>query len=210
MNPIVQHSLPAGIEEAFEEGARRASEFFEGKSDLHQALERLTERLQQLNIPYAIVGDMALHAYGYHRMTEEIETLMRPEGLAAFKKNCLGRGYVEKFPGSKSLRDATCNVPIDVLLTGDYPGDGKEKPVSFPDPAIAAIPGQRYALLPLENLIELKLASGMTAPHRLRDLADVLELIRIRQLDRNFAESLSPWVRKRYLELWQAAQQSDG
>src|SRR5260370_32260199 len=47
------------------------------------------------------------------------------------------------------------------------------KPVIFPDPAKAAVRGERVALLPLPILIELKLASGMTAPHRLKDLADV-------------------------------------
>ncbi len=34
----------------------------------------------------------------------------------------------------------------------------------------------------LEKLIELKLASGMTAPDRLKDLADVQELIKITHL----------------------------
>jgi hypothetical protein len=52
----------------------------------------------------------------------------------------------------------------------------------------------------------LKLASGISAPHRLRDLADVLELIRILSLPRETAESLDPSVRAKFDELWQAAQ----
>lgn len=75
----------------------------------------------------------------------------------------------------------------------------------FPDPAMAAQAG-RVRLLPLERLIELKLASGMTAPHRLRDLADVLEVIRIRALPRDFAERLDESVCAKYDELWVAAQ----
>jgi hypothetical protein len=59
-------------------------------------------------------------------------------------------------------------------------------------------------ILTLEKLIELKLASVMTAPHRLRDLADVQELIKIRQLGADFAERLNPYVRDKYLELWNA------
>ncbi len=50
---------------------------------------------------------------------------------------------------------------------------------------------------------------GMTAPHRLRDLADVIELIRINRLRRDLDETLHPYVRDKYLELWQAAQQGD-
>ena len=41
----------------------------------------------------------------------------------------------------------------------------------------------------------------MTAPDRLRDLADVQELIKIRKLDAEYAERLNPYVRGKYLEL---------
>ncbi|MEP7008824.1 MAG: hypothetical protein ABJC13_00725 [Acidobacteriota bacterium] len=179
------------------------------KSNVHGALTRLVDRLTALKIPYAIVGALSLNAYGYQRTTSDVDVLLRREDLEAFKKAYLGRGYVEKFPGSRGLRDATENVDIDVLLTGDFPGDGKEKPVAFPDPLKAAVRGERFALLPLATLIELKLASGMTAPHRLRDLADVIELIRQNAVDENFALSLNPYVREKFQDLWQAAQFGD-
>ena len=179
------------------------------RSNVHLALERLVDRLTKLEIPYAIVGALSLNAYGYPRTTDDVDVLLRREGLESFKKACLGLGYVEKFPGSKGFRDAEQNVKIDVVLTGDYPGDGKEKPVAFPDPAKGAVRGERFALLPLSTLIELKLASGMTAPHRLRDLADVIELIRVNALEEGFAASLDPYVQEKYRELWRAAQGSD-
>ncbi len=179
------------------------------KSDVHLTLERLVDRLTQLEIPYAIVGALSLNAYGYQRTTTDVDVLVRREGLDAVKKAFLGRGYLEKFPGSKGLRDTTLNVKIDVLLTGEFPGDGKDKPIAFPDPAERAVLGERFALLPLNTLLELKLASGMTAPHRLRDLADVIELIRVNALEEKFADSLHPYVRGKYLELWRAAQTSD-
>jgi len=65
--------------------------------------------------------------------------LLTPDGLRRFKERWLGRGWLERFPGSKGLRDTEYNVKIDVLLTGDYPGDGKPKPVRFPDPARVAV-----------------------------------------------------------------------
>ena len=58
----------------------------------------------------------------------------------------------------------------------------------------------------LPGLIELKLVSGMSAPHRLQDLADVLRLIEVRKLPREFATDLDPWVRPRFDELWVSAQ----
>jgi hypothetical protein len=51
------------------------------------------------------------------------------------------------------------------------------------------------------SLIELKLASGMTSPDRIKDIADAQELIKILGLGRGFAESLDPYVRQRFLEL---------
>jgi hypothetical protein len=61
-------------------------------------------------------------------------------------------------------------------------------------------------VLSLPRLVELKLASGMTAPHRLQDLADVLRLIESAQLPRELADELDPYVRSKYDELWRAAQ----
>lgn len=46
----------------------------------------------------------------------------------------------------------------------------------------------------------------MTAPHRLKDLADVLEVIRALRLPEGLAADLNPYVRQKYLELWHAAQ----
>ncbi len=62
------------------------------------------------------------------------------------------------------------------------------------------------ATTPPETLVELELASGLSAAHRLKDLADVLELVRHAQLGRDLASRLDPSVRDKYLELWSAAQ----
>lgn len=180
-----------------------------GDADVQRAVAKLVRLLEQARIPYAIIGAMALNEYGYRRVTVDVDLLLTSEGLATFKRAHLGRGYLEKFPGSKGMRDTEYDVTIDVVITGEYPGDGKPKPVCFPDPAVAAIRGENVALLELPQLIELKIASGMTAPHRLRDLADVIELIRIKRLGREMADRLDPWVRGKYAELWEAAQGRD-
>jgi hypothetical protein len=152
---------------------------------------------------------MAVNEYGYQRVTMDVDLLLSTEGLKRFKDRHLGRGYVERFPGSKGMRDVENGVAIDVVITGEYPGDGLPKPVRFPDPAEAALVGERLSVLPLSKLIELKLASGMTAPHRLRDLADVLELIRAVHLTEDFGQKLDPYVQSKYADLWRAAQSRD-
>jgi hypothetical protein len=193
-------------EAAFWAGVENARRFFMGEADVQRALERLARVLDEKGIPYAIVGALALNEWGYQRVTVDVDVLLTREGLQALKEAVLGRGYLEKFPGSRGLRDTEAGVTVDVVLAGDYPGDGKPKAVAFPDPAQAAVRGRRVALLPLAKLIELKLASGMSAPHRLKDLADVLELIRVLSLPLEQADALDASVRGKYRELWEAAQ----
>ena len=51
-------------------------------------------------------------------------------------------------------------------------------------------------------------ASGISAAHRVKDVADVQELIRALKLSRNVAEQLDESVRAKYLELWTAIDQA--
>jgi hypothetical protein len=97
-----------------------------------------------------------------------------------------------------------------VLIVGDYPGDGKPKPVSFPTPeSVREVHGESLPYLNLKSLLELKIASGMTAAHRLQDLADAIQLIRINALPNDYSSQLNPFVREKFIELWQAAQISE-
>jgi hypothetical protein len=192
---------------SIEEVLARAGEFFMGRSPIQQAALRIASALSDLGIPFAIAGALAANAHGHVRTTADVDILLTREGLATFKERWLGRGWIEKFPGSRGLRDALHDVPIDVLLAGDYPGDGKVKPVVFPHPARVSVVGKDgIPVLTLPCLLELKLASGMTAPHRLQDLADVLHLIRANQLPAEYALGLAPYVREKFAELWRAAQ----
>jgi hypothetical protein len=134
---------------------------------------------------------------------------LREEDLQTFKRGHLGKGYAERIPGTGNLLDTELGVNVDVLSAGRFPGDDKPKPIPFPDPATTAMRGARFALLPMPRFIEIKLASGMVAPHRAKDLVDVQELIRSAQLRRHAALDLHPWVRDKFLELWQLAQTED-
>ena len=187
----------------FWQAASFAERFFMGRDEVHAAMRRLCATLEADGIPYAIAGAMALNAHGYQRVTVDVDILLTRDGLAAFKARHLGRGWVERFPGSRGMRDTEHNVKIDVLITGDYPGDGAPKPVSFPSPDVA-IRGDGVMLLPIERLVELKLASGMTNPDRLKDLADVQELIRAARLPLELGAQLDPMVQARYAEIWRA------
>ena len=180
--------------------------FFEERGAVQNALRKITTRLTELEIPYVVVGGMALFLHGYRRFTDDVDLLVTPEGLKKIHEALEGLGYVPPFSGSKQLRDTEFGVKIEFLVTGGFPGDGKPKPVAFPDPANVGeeIAGLRVLTLP--KLIELKLASGLSNSSRLRDLADVLELIKVAQLGPEYANQLDDSVRAKFLELHQAAQ----
>jgi hypothetical protein len=184
---------------------REGSMHFGENSSVHKALRKIARRLEELHIPYAVVGGMALFFHGYRRFTEDVDILVTPEGLQELHHRLEGLGYVPPFQGSKQLRDVENGVRIEFLVTGTYPGDGQPKPVSFPSPDAVGLRIGDICFLQLPKLIELKLASG-TAPGRLKDLADVQELIRSLQLPVALANQLDPSVQERYKELWSAVQ----
>lgn len=186
-----------------------AQEYFMGVGGIHDAAAAIGRLFADARIDYAIAGALALGEHGFKRLTTDVDVLIRREDLARFKSQWLGRGYVDVRSGGKAIRDTTNNVKIDFLLTGDFPGDGKPKPVAFPDPGAAAVQGTTYRVVSLPRLVEMKLASGMTAPHRMHDLADVLRLIREAGLPKTLALELDPYVRAKFDELWILAQHPD-
>jgi hypothetical protein len=181
---------------------REGSMFFEGKNSVHQTLRKITRRLEEMGIPYAVAGGMALFVHGVRRFTEDVDILVTPEGLQKIHRELEGLGYLPPFQGSKQLRDTEHGVRVEFLVTGDYPGDGKPKPIAFPNPAEVSVEKDGIRFLNLPTLIELKLASGMTNPRRAKDLVDVQELIEALQLPEDLAEQLHPFVQNKYKEIW--------
>ena len=184
---------------------REASAYFAGEGRLRGALRRLIQRLKAEGIPYALLGGLALAEHGYPRLTEAIDLLLTPSGLERFHERLVERGYQPAFDGArKTFRDTETGVRIEVVTAGEYPGDGLPKPVAFPDPAAPGITVEVEGIrvVALDKLIELKLASGMSAPHRLRDLADVQDLIARLGLPLTLADQLDPSVQAAYRDLW--------
>jgi hypothetical protein len=190
------------LDRSFDWALREGSMHFEKESAVHKTLRRITRKLDELGIPYAVVGGMALFFHGYRRFTDDIDILVTPDGLKELHRQLEGLGYVPPFAGSKHLRDTDSGVKIEFLTTGDYPGDGQPKPVAFPDPAESAIEIDGIRFLRLAPIIEIKLASGMTNPRRGQDLVDVQKLIEILDLPEDLADQLHPYVREKYKEIW--------
>ncbi|KAI9018296.1 Symplekin tight junction protein C terminal-domain-containing protein [Hyaloraphidium curvatum] len=95
----------------------------------------------------------------------------------------------------RSFKDGENGVNLDVLVSGDFPGDGMPKPVSFP--AIQA---------PVENAVgdtkTVAVEPVIVPPGIAKDAADVQELIRANNLPYEFVVELDPSVKAEYVRLW--------
>ncbi len=181
--------------------------FFMQQGKVYETLQRLAQKLPNAGIDYALIGGMALAIHGYVRLTQDVDLLMSEAGLAQFQKMLVGRGYIAAFPGARKMfLDTITGVKVEIITTGEFPGDGKPKPVQFPDPTAISIELDGMKVTRLETLIELKLASGLTAPDRLKDLADVQELIRMLNLPEQLGLQIDSSVRDEYVRLWQTVQ----
>jgi hypothetical protein len=195
------------LDRDFDWALREGSMYFEGQSAVHKTLLRISHRLDELGVDYAIAGGMCLFRHGYQRFTKDVDVLVTAEGLKKAHSELEGLGCVRPFAASKNLRDAETGVRIDFLVSGQYPGEGKPGPIAFPVPHTVSteIDGIRY--VDLVPFIELKLASGQ-ASHRAQDLHDVQQLISARSLPRELADRLHPSVREAYLRKWDDAQKA--
>src|SRR5690242_11621239 len=96
-----EQRLNADLRWALIEGSRH----FEENSAVFKALRRIAKRLEELGIPYAVVGGMALFHAGYRRFTEDVDILVSRDDVDKIHASLVGRGYRPNHAGSKNLRD---------------------------------------------------------------------------------------------------------
>jgi hypothetical protein len=176
--------------------------FFQGQGSVQIAMRRIAQRLDELGVPYAIVGGMALFQFEFHGLRRMSTCSSRATISNESTQNWMDETIFLRSPTAEAFATRNWGVKIEFLETGGFPGDRKPKPVSFPDPSVASgeLDGRRY--IPLNKVVELKLASGMTNPHRLKDLADIQELTKALQLPIDFADQLDPYVEQKFRDLW--------
>jgi hypothetical protein len=171
-------------------------------------LLKMAKRLRELNISFAVAGDLAMFFHGLERSSDVLELLVSRESLSEIHQRATGIDFASEY-GNKDIRDKTNSVTVKFLVAGDYPGDGRRKPVVHPDPLEAGEEKNGINWMKLPTLIEIKLASGMTSPAKSKDLSDVQELIAGLQLTEDYSEQLNPYVRAKFLELPRTTDKAD-
>src|SRR5260370_42141089 len=96
-----ERRLDRDLRWALNEGSRH----FDENNAVFRALKRITKKLDELKIPYAVVGGMALFAHGLRRFTEDVDILVSKDDIPEIHRNLEGRGYLPPFANSKQLRD---------------------------------------------------------------------------------------------------------
>jgi hypothetical protein len=170
-----------------------------GTSGLVQSARDAVAVLAEHNIPHLIVGGLAVQEHGYPRVTIDVDIVV-PDVLEAVEfltASLTGPFYrVPKF--QDRVEDRRNGVKIDLLPAGKVLQRGCKVP--FPEPGKVA---EQLQIAPLTELISLKLDSWNGSPtRRLKDKADVVELIKHRNLPRDLA--VNPVVRALYTETWDA------
>jgi hypothetical protein len=138
--------------------------------------------------------------HGYQRNTVDLDLVVQAGKSAAVRDVFQANGIVWSEDDHEFRKPG--GVAIHFLVAGERAGKGSE--VRFRDPADAgvAIELEGLPVLSLAALIESKIASGQANLRRThKDLADVVELIALHNLGRDFARHLHKSVRAAFRQL---------
>jgi hypothetical protein len=172
-----------------------------GTNHVAETLRRAVEILAHWDVPHWVVGGIAVQEHGYYRVTIDADIVV-PDVLEALEFLTADvTGPFERVPDKQGrLRDRTNGVNIDLLPAGRVLQRGCHVPFPTPDQV-----SETPRFITVEQLISLKLDSWLGSPaRRLKDKADVTELILARRLPRDL--KLHTAVQKTYEEIWDTLQ----
>ena len=173
-----------------------------GTTGVELTARTAVEILAHWNIPHLIVGGLAVQEHGYERVTIDVD-LVVPDVAEAVEFLTADVAGPFKRLAEDRVEDRRNGVKVDLLPAGQVLRDGCKVP--FPQPRdVSEFP----QIVTAEQLVSLKLDSFNGSPiKRLKDKADVVELIQRASLPRDLA--VAPPVRALYLEIWDGLKADD-
>jgi hypothetical protein len=175
------------------------------ESPLVGTLRKLHTILDRQDIPYAVIGGMAVIRCGGHRTTHDIDILIRREDWERVKTS-----NPQEFEcGIDTAVDTRNGIPVNVLFSDD----DWDMLFLLPDPASVGEYDESFGayFMRLDHLLELKTAVYLQKlkddgiEFAAKDLADVVELIRNNRgkITPATIDSLHPGVRQELLHIRQ-------
>ena len=154
-------------------------------SNIEKTLLKALKVFRLFDIPHYVAGGFAVQEHGYPRFTVDVDIIV-PDVRLAREKLCMN-GFKEN-PGSKvAVMDRETKVEVDLR-----PGAGQITPTHV---------SSEPQILALKSLISSKLSTYIDRGiHRVQDYADVVELIQVNRLPRDY--DVDAKVRELYHKLW--------
>ena len=157
-----------------------------GNSHLSQTAAKLDRLLRQGGFAYSFIGGYAVQQHGYPRFTQDVDLVVRERG--AVRQYLLASGHFKPVQGSgMTIVDRELGTYVDLLPAGRA---DTVMGVPYPEPRS---PRRGLSFVSLAELIALKLSAG-----RLKDDADVAELIKANELGPEFEQELPAGLCEKY------------
>ncbi|WP_254512623.1 hypothetical protein [Anatilimnocola floriformis] len=186
----------------FDFGARECDLHFGGKGKVWGTARRFIEALREREIDSVLVGDLSMFLHGYRRVTSIVELIVNREGLAYIHQHLEELGVCKDFPAATSVRDSLTHVKIRLHFAGT-PRPGNSHPhLIIPEPSDCSTLVEGLPVISLIPMIELRLAMGLAENNYERECIDVVELIRVLRLPRDFADRMHQLVQPKYISYW--------
>jgi hypothetical protein len=165
----------------------------ENRGTVLDTARKVSRLLKENHISGAIIGGIAVFLHGHVRTTKDVDVLV-PQPLSEMGKVLQTAGATFDSDHREYLLDG---VPVQ-LVSDD---------IAVPAPK-ESVEIDGVLTIGLADLINLKLHSGMKNVTRAQDIADVIGLIRQRQLTGAFAAKLEKSVRNDFEKLVKAVKET--
>lgn len=162
----------------------------EGRGQVMETARAATVALRESNVHGAVIGGVAVVLHGYVRTTSDVDVYV--SDLAAAGKALRARGFAFR---RKDRSFIQAEVPIHLVT--DSTAVAPSRPFETIEDVVT---------VSLADLINMKLRSGTEKLTRAIDLADVIGLIRCRELTAEFARELDKDLRPTFRKLARAVQ----
>lgn len=176
------------------------------ESPLIEVMQELHSLLSQYDIPYAIIGGMAVVRSGATRTTQDIDILVTREGWLTVREVLQNHFSGFEIAGDHA-REKRYGIEIDIL----FPGNEWEMVIPLPNPqAVREFdPDFNVWFIDLMHLLELKTAVYLKKREEdgievaAKDLADIVALIEANRdsVSIERIQSLAPAVRETLTEI---------
>jgi hypothetical protein len=172
-----------------------ALKLIEGRGAILDTAREVTNLIRESGLSAAVIGGVSVVLHGYWRSTRDVDLLVASnvEEVARLLET---HGFRLDATRREFVRDV---IPVLLVLPGQAGTTG-----------LRTVEIEGVLTVPLDDLIAMKLRSGLKSMLRAIDLADVIGLIRNNTLTSEFARSIDKTLRPTFRKLVREVERERG